>query len=92
MSDFPMFNSGEEFLQYMDQRVADIKAGRGTFLPYHAMHYPDRDEAQRSLICHRSEANRLGCDPDRVVIDAPGSRRWALGGTHPWGAVFIWTG
>jgi len=28
MSDFPQFNTGEEFLRYVDQKVADIEAGR----------------------------------------------------------------
>jgi len=68
MSDFPKFNSGEEFLQYMDQRVADIKAGRVTFPPYHAISFADRAAAEGSLAFHQQEATRLGFDADRVVM------------------------
>jgi len=68
MSEFPMFGSGDEFLRYMEQLVADIREGRVEDPPYHAVFLANRDEAEESLAYHREEAVRLGFDPDRVVM------------------------
>lgn len=79
MTDFPKFNSGEEFLRYMDQMVADIQAGRRQFPDYHAMSFTERDKAEGSLSYHRAEATRLGFDPDRVLmLKDPVSGGWVV--------------
>jgi len=79
MSDFPKFKDGDEFLRYMDQMVADIKAGRITFPPYHAIPFDSLPEAEGSLSYHRSEATRLGFDPERVVmLRDPVSGGWVV--------------
>ena len=79
MSDFPKFKDGDEFLRYMEQMVADIKAGRITFPPYHAISFADRAEAEGSLEFHREEATRLGLEPEKVVmLRDPVTEQWTV--------------
>jgi hypothetical protein len=68
MSEFPVFGSGDEFLCYLEQLVADIRGGRIEDPPYHAVFLANQAEAEESLAYHRDEAVRLGFDPDRVVM------------------------
>jgi len=79
MSEFPMFDSGDEFLRYMEQMVADIRAGRVEDPPYHAVFLANCIEAEESLAYHRDEAARLGFDPERVVmLRDPVSEAWVV--------------
>jgi hypothetical protein len=79
MNDFPMFGSGDEFLRYVEQMVADIREGRIEDPPYHAVFLANRVEAEESLSYHRAEATRLGFDPGRVVmLRDPVSDDWVV--------------
>ena len=79
MSDFPTFDSTDEFFRYMERLVMDIKEGRVENLPYNAVFLADRAEAEESLAYHRREAVRLGFDPDRVVLlRDPSSEAWVV--------------
>ena len=79
MSEFPVFGSGDEFLHYMEQLVADIREGRVEDPPYHAVFLSNRAEAEESLSYHRAEAVRLGFNPDRVVmLRDPTSDAWVV--------------
>ena len=79
MTDFPTFDSVDEFFRYLEQLVADIREGRVEDPPYHAVFLADRAEAEESLAYHRDEAVRLGFDPDRVVmLRDPASDAWVV--------------
>jgi len=79
MGEFPMFDSGGEFLRYMEQLVADIREGRVEDPPYHAVFLANQAEAEESLAYHRDEAVRLGFNPDRVVmLRDPASEAWVV--------------
>ena len=79
MTDFPTFDSVDEFFRYLEQLVMDIKEGRVENLPYNAVFLADRAEAEESLSYHRAEAVRLGFDPDRVVLlRDPSSEAWVV--------------
>ena len=79
MSDFPTFDSTDEFFRYLEQLVVDIKECRVEDPPYHAVFLADRAEAEESLAYHRKEAVRLGFDPDRVVmLRDPASDVWVV--------------
>jgi len=79
MTDFPTFDSVDEFFRYLEQLVADIREGRVEDPPYHAVFLADRAEAEESLSYHRAEAVRLGFDPDRVVLlRDPASDAWVV--------------
>ena len=79
MTDFPKFDNVDEFFQYLEQLVADIREGRVEDPPYHAVFLADRAEAEESLSYHRAEAVRLGFDPDRVVLlRDPSSEAWVV--------------
>lgn len=79
MSDFPTFDSVDEFFRYLEQLVLDIREGRAEDPPYHAVFLADRAEAEESLSYHRAEAVRLGFDPDRVVLlRDPASDAWVV--------------
>ena len=79
MSDFPTFDSTDEFFRYLEQLVVDIKECRVEDPPYHAVFLANRAEAEESLAYHRKEAVRLGFDPDRVVmLRDPASDVWVV--------------
>ena len=79
MTDFPTFDSVDEFFRYLEQLVADIREGRVEDPPYHAVFLANRGEAEESLAYHRNEAVRLGFDPDRVVmLKDPASDAWVV--------------
>ena len=79
MTDFPTFDSVDEFFRYLEQLVADIREGRVEDPPYHAVFLANRVEAEESLSYHRAEAVRLGFDPDRVVLlRDPSSEVWVV--------------
>ena len=79
MTDFPTFDSVDEFFRYLEQLVLDIREGRAGDPPYHAVFLADRAEAEESLAYHRREAVRLGFDPDRVVLlRDPSSEAWVV--------------
>ena len=79
MTDFPTFDSVDEFFRYLERLVMDIKEGRVENLPYNAVFLADRAEAEESLSYHRAEAVRLGFDPDRVVLlRDPSSEVWVV--------------
>jgi hypothetical protein len=79
VSDFPTFDSTDEFFRYLEQLVVDIKECRVEDPPYHAVFLADRAEAEESLAYHRKEAVRLGFDPDRVVmLRDPASDVWVV--------------
>ena len=79
MTDFPTFDSVDEFFRYLEQLVADIREGRVEDPPYNAVFLADRAEAEESLAYHRAEAVRLGFDPDRVVLlRDPASDAWVV--------------
>ncbi len=79
MSDFPKFDSTDEFFRFLEQMVADIREGRVEDPPYHAVFLANRAEAEESLAYHREEAVRLGFNPDRVVmLRDPSSDAWVV--------------
>jgi len=79
MNDFPTFDSVDEFFQYLEQLVLDIREGRVEDPPYHAVFLANRGEAEESLAYHRHEAVRLGFDPERVVmLRDPASDSWVV--------------
>jgi hypothetical protein len=79
VSDFPTFDSTDEFFRYLEQLVVDIKECRVEDPPYHAVFLANRAEAEESLAYHRKEAVRLGFDPDRVVmLRDPASDVWVV--------------
>ena len=79
MTDFPTFDSVDEFFRYLEQLVADIREGRVEDPPYHAVFLANRGEAEESLSYHRAEAVRLGFNPDRVVmLRDPTSDAWVV--------------
>jgi len=79
MTDFPTFDSVDEFFRYLEQLVADIREGRVEDPPYHAVFLANQAEAEESLAYHRREAVRLGFDPDRVVLlRDPSSEAWVV--------------
>jgi len=79
MTDFPTFDSVDEFFRYLEQLVADIREGRVEDPPYHAVFLANRSEAEESLAYHRNEAVRLGFDPDRVaLLRDPSSEAWVV--------------
>jgi len=79
MTDFPTFDSVDEFFRYLEQLVADIREGRVEDPPYHAVFLANQAEAEESLAYHRREAVRLGFNPDRVVmLRDPASDAWVV--------------
>ena len=79
MSDFPTFDSTDEFFRYLEQLVVNIKECRVEDPPYHAVFLANRAEAEESLAYHREEAVRLGFDPNRVVmLRDPSSEAWVV--------------
>jgi hypothetical protein len=79
MSDFPKFKDGDEFLRYMEQMVADIKAGRHKPQPYYPIPCGSLAQAEASLEFHRVEAMRLGLEPERVVmLRDPVTEQWTV--------------